>query len=119
PAGARPVHACFRWRPAHHDAGNRDIRLPRRVADAPQLGGAAAPTDRPWWWKAVARSLLAHSLGSGEAGRSGGTMERSQLFDRAGKGALAGYFAIWAIALGYLALRGADWTFPIASLVIF
>jgi membrane protease YdiL (CAAX protease family) len=46
-------------------------------------------------------------------------MERSQLFDRAGKGALAGYFAIWAIAVGYLALRGADWTFPIASLVIF
>jgi uncharacterized protein len=46
-------------------------------------------------------------------------MERSQLLDRAGRRALAAYFATWAIAVGYLALRGADWTFPIASLLIF
>ena len=46
-------------------------------------------------------------------------MERSQLFDRAGRRALAAYLVIWAVAVGYLALRGADWSFPIASLLIF
>ena len=46
-------------------------------------------------------------------------MERSQFSNRAGRRALAAYFAAWAIAVEYLALRGADWTFPIASLLIF
>jgi hypothetical protein len=46
-------------------------------------------------------------------------MEGSRLLGRTGRRALAVYFATWAIAVGYLALRGADWTFPIASLLIF
>ena len=41
------------------------------------------------------------------------------MFNRAGRRALVAYFATWAIAVGYLALRGADWIFPIASLLIF
>ena len=46
-------------------------------------------------------------------------MDRSQLLDRAGRRALLIYFAIWAAATGYIASKGGDWTFPIASLVIF
>ena len=34
-------------------------------------------------------------------------------------GYLAAYLALWGAATGYLALRGADWTFPIISLGIF
>jgi len=46
-------------------------------------------------------------------------MNRSQLFDRAGARALLAYLAVWAAAVAYLAASGGDWTFPIASLLIF
>src|SRR3954453_4039411 len=46
-------------------------------------------------------------------------MDRSQLFDRRGGRALLAYLAVWGAAVAYLAVRGADWIFPIASLVIF
>jgi membrane protease YdiL (CAAX protease family) len=46
-------------------------------------------------------------------------MTRSDLFGRAGVQAIVAYILIWAVAVGYLAVRGADWMFPIASLVIF
>ena len=42
PARARPVHPLLRGGPARHDAGHRDLRLSRRLADAPELGRAAA-----------------------------------------------------------------------------
>jgi len=38
---------------------------------------------------------------------------------RSGRGAFAAYGLIWALATAYLALKGADWTFPIISLAIF
>jgi membrane protease YdiL (CAAX protease family) len=46
-------------------------------------------------------------------------MTRSDLFSRSGIRAIVAYLLIWAAALAYLAVRGADWTFPIAVLVIF
>ena len=46
-------------------------------------------------------------------------MTRSDLFNRSGARALLAYLLIWGVAVAYLAVRGADWTFPIASLVIF
>ena len=36
-----------------------------------------------------------------------------------GRKAVALYLALWAVCTGYLALKGADWTFPIISLVLF
>lgn len=36
-----------------------------------------------------------------------------------GPRAIAAYLLIWAAATGYLALKGADWSFPIVSLLIF
>lgn len=38
---------------------------------------------------------------------------------RSGRRAVLGYLALWALATAYLAARGADWVFPIVSLVIF
>ena len=46
-------------------------------------------------------------------------MTRSDLFSRDGIRAVIAYLLIWAAAVAYLAVRGADWTFPIAVLVIF
>ncbi len=46
-------------------------------------------------------------------------MTRSDLFSRSGGRAVLLYLLIWGVAVAYLAVRGADWTFPIASLVIF
>ena len=46
-------------------------------------------------------------------------MTRSDLFSRTGGRAVLLYLLIWAVAVAYLAARGADWIFPIASLVIF
>ena len=46
-------------------------------------------------------------------------MDRSQLFDRAGKRAILAYIVLWGTAVAYLALSGGNWTFPVASLVIF
>ena len=46
-------------------------------------------------------------------------MDRSQLFDRAGKRGILAYILIWGAAVAYLAVSGGDWTFPIASLLIF
>lgn len=46
-------------------------------------------------------------------------MTRSDLLGRSGIRALLGYLAVWGAAVAYLAARGADWTFPIASLLIF
>ncbi len=36
-----------------------------------------------------------------------------------GRRALVGYLCVWALATGYLALKGGDWTFPLISLGIF
>ena len=36
-----------------------------------------------------------------------------------GRRAVAGYLTLWAACTGYLAFKGADWTFPIVSLVLF
>lgn len=36
-----------------------------------------------------------------------------------GRNAVIGYLTIWATSTLYLAIKGADWTFPIASLLIF
>jgi uncharacterized protein len=46
-------------------------------------------------------------------------MTRSDLFSRSGTRAVLGYLLIWGASVGYLAARGADWTFPIIVLVIF
>jgi uncharacterized protein len=46
-------------------------------------------------------------------------MTRSDLFSRSGVRAIVAYLLIWGVAVAYLAVRGADWTFPIAVLVIF
>jgi membrane protease YdiL (CAAX protease family) len=46
-------------------------------------------------------------------------MTRSDLFSRTGLRTVAAYVLIWGAAVAYLAARGADWTFPIAALVIF
>ncbi len=46
-------------------------------------------------------------------------MTARQFFDRTGKKAVAGYLAIWGASTAYIAVSGADWTFPIASLLIF
>ena len=46
-------------------------------------------------------------------------MTRSELLSRGGIRGIFAYLLIWAIAVAYLAVRGADWVFPIASLVIF
>ena len=54
-----------------------------------------------------------------ETQMGGMPMDRIQLFNRAGKRALAGYVLIWSISTAYLAISGGDWMFPIASLVIF
>jgi membrane protease YdiL (CAAX protease family) len=46
-------------------------------------------------------------------------MTRSDLFSRTGLRTVVAYVLIWGAAVAYLAARGADWTFPIAALVIF
>jgi membrane protease YdiL (CAAX protease family) len=46
-------------------------------------------------------------------------MTRSDLLGRSGIRALLGFLAIWGAAVAYIAGRGGDWTFPIASLGIF
>lgn len=39
--------------------------------------------------------------------------------DRVGRRATIAYLLLWAASTGYIALRGGDWTFPVASLAIF
>jgi membrane protease YdiL (CAAX protease family) len=46
-------------------------------------------------------------------------MTSADLSNRSGRSALGSYLALWAIAVFYLWAKGADWTFPFASLVIF
>ncbi|HKC02478.1 MAG TPA: CPBP family intramembrane glutamic endopeptidase [Sphingomicrobium sp.] len=46
-------------------------------------------------------------------------MTRSDLLGRSGIRALLGFLVIWGAAVAYIAARGGDWTFPIASLLIF
>jgi CAAX protease family protein len=46
-------------------------------------------------------------------------MTRSDLFSRSGIRAILAYVLIWGVAVAYLAVRGADWTFKFAVLVIF
>lgn len=59
-------------------------------------------------------------IDDGAGGIAGGiAVDKSQLFDRAGVRALIIYLLIWGAATAYLALSGGDWTFPIASLLIF
>jgi uncharacterized protein len=46
-------------------------------------------------------------------------MTKADLSGRSGRVALGGYLAVWGASTLYLAIKGADWTFPIASLLIF
>ena len=46
-------------------------------------------------------------------------MTRTDFLSRSGLRALLAYLAIWGVSTGYLAATGGDWTFPIASLLIF
>jgi membrane protease YdiL (CAAX protease family) len=46
-------------------------------------------------------------------------MNRSQLTDPGSIRAIIAYLLLWGASTGYLAATGGDWTFPIASLVIF
>ena len=46
-------------------------------------------------------------------------MTRSDLAETRGWRAIAAYVAVWALATGYFAARGGDWSVPIASLGIF
>lgn len=46
-------------------------------------------------------------------------MTKADLLETRGWRAIAAYFAVWALATGYIAARGGDWSFPIASLGIF
>ncbi len=46
-------------------------------------------------------------------------MTSSEFRSPAARNAVIGYLAIWAASTLYLAIKGADWTFPIASLLIF
>jgi membrane protease YdiL (CAAX protease family) len=46
-------------------------------------------------------------------------MTRSEFLGRSGTRAIIAYLAFWAASTGYIAFRGGEWTFPIASLVIF
>lgn len=46
-------------------------------------------------------------------------MTVSDFLSPIGRKALFGYLTIWAASTLYIAIKGADWTFPIASLLIF
>jgi membrane protease YdiL (CAAX protease family) len=46
-------------------------------------------------------------------------MTRTEFLGRNGPRALCLYLALWALSTGYIAFRGGDWAFPIASLLIF
>jgi membrane protease YdiL (CAAX protease family) len=46
-------------------------------------------------------------------------MTSSEFLGRNGRRAAVGYLLLWAASTGYIALRGGDWIFPIASLLIF
>jgi membrane protease YdiL (CAAX protease family) len=46
-------------------------------------------------------------------------MTSSEFLGRNGTRAAVGYLLLWAVSTGYIALRGGDWVFPIASLLIF
>lgn len=46
-------------------------------------------------------------------------MRLLEFFDRSGRRFAIAYLLIWAASTSYIALRGSDWIFPLASLVIF
>lgn len=46
-------------------------------------------------------------------------MTSSEFLGRNGRRAAVGYLLLWVASTGYIALRGGDWIFPIASLLIF
>jgi membrane protease YdiL (CAAX protease family) len=46
-------------------------------------------------------------------------MDGASLADRSTLRALVSYLIVWGVAVAYLAASGGDWTFPIASLLIF
>lgn len=46
-------------------------------------------------------------------------MTWTEFSGRNGRRFLFGYLALWTLSVGYLALKGADWVFPIFSLLIF
>ena len=46
-------------------------------------------------------------------------MTSSKFLGRNGRRAIVGYLLLWAASTGYIALRGGDWVFPIASLLVF
>jgi uncharacterized protein len=47
------------------------------------------------------------------------TMTWNDLKSASGRKAIGGYLLTWGVATAYLAAKGADWSFPIISLVIF
>lgn len=46
-------------------------------------------------------------------------MTSTDLLGRTGARAVVAYLLLWAVSTAYIALRGGDWIFPVASLVIF
>jgi membrane protease YdiL (CAAX protease family) len=46
-------------------------------------------------------------------------MMSSKFLDQNGRRAAGAYLLLWAASTGYIALRGGDWAFPIASLLVF
>ena len=46
-------------------------------------------------------------------------MTSSDFLGRVGLRAALAYLLLWAVSTGYIAMRGGDWIFPVASLVIF
>jgi len=46
-------------------------------------------------------------------------MTSSEFLGRSGTRAAIGYLLLWAASTGYIAMRGGDWVFPIASLLVF
>jgi uncharacterized protein len=46
-------------------------------------------------------------------------MTFAQFCGASGKRVLLGYLALWAVATGYLAYKGADWFFPVFALLVF
>ena len=101
-AADRPRHPLLGAGAARHDAGDPDLRLPRRLPDARHLGGTAAVPDRPRPRRAVGRPLAGpppcggslkrpSSRSSVRRKRLGGCVTRRRWGLRsAGGGALAG-----------------------------
>ena len=74
------------------------------------------PMHRRDYTDAVGALRCAESDGNAEVHPP---MTMSEIRSPVGRNAAILYLAIWAVSTLYLAIKGADWTFPIASLLIF